>query len=267
MRDAVGGLLTSKVLDHVLMRPINGVRASQGLPVLAHYRDVLLQPSLLLVLTAEGFEYPRSDWPANVRLVGPINWASRQAPPAWLADAADPVVLVACSTERQADERLVAVALEALPPAGICVIATTAAHDPRAFSAPPGSKVVRFLPHEAILERAACVVCHGGMGITQKALAAEVPVVVVPFGRDQYETARRVEVADAGVRLPRRHLTPDGLVDAVRCAIALRVGAQRVSRAYAAAGGQVAATDAIEALGQRQCQSSAESACTGPVCR
>lgn len=53
---------------------------------------------------------------------------------------------------------------------------------------------MRFVPHEAVLERAACVVCHGGMGITQKALAAEVPVVVVPFGRDQVETARRVEL-------------------------------------------------------------------------
>ena len=40
-----------------------------------------------------------------------------------------------------------------------------------------------------ILEIAACVVCHGGMGITQKALAAGVPVCAVPFGRDQPEVA------------------------------------------------------------------------------
>jgi UDP:flavonoid glycosyltransferase YjiC (YdhE family) len=87
------------------------------------------------------------------------------------------------------------------------------------------------------------------MGITQKALAAEVPVVVVPFGRDQLETARRVEVAEAGVRLSPRRLTPDRLADAVRTAIGCRAGAQRVSRAFAAAGGPAAATEAIEALG------------------
>lgn len=252
VRDAIAGFLTSKVLDHVLMRPINGARASQSLLPLAHYRDVLLQPPLLLVLTAEGFEYPRNDWPANVRLVGPINWAPQQAPPAWLAQAADPLVLVACSTERQADESLVTVALEALPPAGMCVIATTAAHDPRAFSVPPGSKVLRFIPHEAVLERAVCVVCHGGMGITQKALAAGVPVVVVPFGRDQRETARRVQVANAGVRLPRRHLSPDRLIAAVHSAIELRAGAQAVSRDYAAAGGTRAAADAVESLAKRR---------------
>jgi UDP:flavonoid glycosyltransferase YjiC (YdhE family) len=109
---------------------------------------------------------------------------------------------------------------------------------------------VRFLPHDAILARAACVVCHGGMGITQKALAAEVPVVVVPCGRDQLDTARRVEVAAAGVRISPRRLTPERLLGAVRSAIDRRAGAQRVSRAFAAAGGATVAADAIEALGR-----------------
>ena len=42
---------------------------------------------------------------------------------------------------------------------------------------------------------------HAGMGATQKALAHGVPVCAVPFGRDQLEVARRVEVAHAGTRL------------------------------------------------------------------
>ena len=86
------------------------------------------------------------------------------------------------------------------------------------------------------------------MGITQKALAAGVPVVVVPCGRDQLDTARRVEVAGAGVRISPRRLTPARLLDAVHTAIERRAGAQRVSRAYEAAGGQAAGADAIEAL-------------------
>ena len=35
------------------------------------------------------------------------------------------------------------------------------------------------------------------MGITQKALAAGVPVCAVPFGRDQFEVARRVSKGEA----------------------------------------------------------------------
>ena len=262
IRDAIVRRMMSVSFDRTTMPTIGKLRAQHGLPAIDHFNDLFSCPPLLLALTAEGFEYPRSDWPANVRLVGPVNWApthpspthptsthpSPLSEPSALEDLSDPLVLVTCSTERQRDKRLLHVALEALPPAGISVIGTTAAHDPAAFTVPPGSRVVRFLAHDPILERAACVVCHGGMGITQKALAAGIPVVVVPFGRDQHETARRVEFAGAGVRLSPRRLTPTRLAQAVREAIELRDGARRVSRAYTAAGGAAAAADAIEAL-------------------
>jgi MGT family glycosyltransferase len=247
-RNTLIGSIGRAVLDRAVMSSLNALRAQHSLAALARFSDLLERPPLLLALTAEGFEYPRRDWPANVRLVGPMNWSPPLQAPTWLADLPDPLVLVTCSTEHQPDKRLVHVALEALPAAGMSVIATTAAHDPDEFDAPPGSRVVRFVPHDAVLKRVACVVCHGGMGITQKALAAEVPVVVVPFGRDQLETARRVEVAEAGVRLSPRRLTPDRLTDAVRTAIDRREGAERVSRAFGAAGGPAAAADAIEAM-------------------
>jgi UDP:flavonoid glycosyltransferase YjiC (YdhE family) len=260
VRDALIGRVFSTTFDRAVMPTVNTLRAGHGLPALDRYSDLLGQTPLLLALTAEGFEYPRGDWPANVRLVGAINWDPSHLPdipprlrtPAWLADLQDPLVLVTCSTERQRDKRLLHVALEALPAAGMSVIGTSAAHDPGEFRAPSGSRVVRFVSHGAILERAVCVVCHGGMGITQKALAAEVPVVVVPCGRDQLDTARRVEVAEAGVRLSPRRLSPDRLAAAVRTAVGCRVGAQRVSRAFAAAGGPMAAAEAIEALGRGQ---------------
>ncbi|HWF32977.1 MAG TPA: nucleotide disphospho-sugar-binding domain-containing protein [Solirubrobacteraceae bacterium] len=248
IRDSLVRPFASATFDRMAMPSINRLRARQGLARLASYDELLARVPLLLALTAEGFEYPRSDWPANVRLVGAINWAPAQVAPSWLDELGDPLVLVTCSTERQRDERLIPAALEGLPAEGIAVIATSAAHDPSAFRAPPGSRVVRFLAHDPVLQRAACVVCHGGMGIVQKALAAGVPLVVVPAGRDQLETARRVEVAGAGVRLSPRRLTPQGLASAVRTAIELRAGAERVSRAFASAGGARAAADAIESI-------------------
>jgi MGT family glycosyltransferase len=248
-RDAFVRPFAGAAFDRLAMPSINRVRARQGLAALARYDDVLARPPALLALTAEGFEYPRSDWPANVRLVGAVNWAPPEAAPDWLPSLPDPLVLVTCSTERQRDERLIAVALQALPSAGMSVLATSAAHDPSAFRTPAHCRVVRFLAHDAALERAACVVCHGGMGITQKALSAGVPLVVVPIGRDQLETARRVEVAGAGVRLSPRRLTPARLAAAVDAALECQAGAARVSRAYAAAGGRVAAADALEAIG------------------
>jgi UDP:flavonoid glycosyltransferase YjiC (YdhE family) len=86
------------------------------------------------------------------------------------------------------------------------------------------------------------------MGITQKALAHGVPVVAVPFGRDQPEVARQVEVARAGVRLPARKLSGRTLCEAVGAAIELRPGAERIAAAFAAAGGPPVAADELEQL-------------------
>jgi UDP:flavonoid glycosyltransferase YjiC (YdhE family) len=52
----------------------------------------------------------------------------------------------------------------------------------------------------AVLPRASVVVCHGGAGITLEALAHGVPVCAVPFVRDQWEVARRLERTGAGTR-------------------------------------------------------------------
>jgi UDP:flavonoid glycosyltransferase YjiC (YdhE family) len=74
-----------------------------------------------------------------------------------------------------------------------------------------------------------------------------VPVCAVPFGRDQFEVARRVEIAGAGSRLPARRLTPDRLRLKVLEALTKTAGAKRVAEGFAAAGGPRAAADAFEA--------------------
>jgi MGT family glycosyltransferase len=253
---AVRDALVAKAIDSVFQRSaaslLNPLRARHGLPALEGFDDLLSRPPLLLSLTAEGFEYPRGDWPANVRLVGPMNWAPPLPAPAWIAELPDPLVLVTCSTELQRDKRLIRIALQTLPAMGMSAIATAAAHDPDEFEQGPRSRVARFVPHDPVLRRAACVICHGGLGITQKALSAGVPVVVVPFGRDQMETARRVELAGAGVRLSPRGLTTERLAAAVHAAVERRAGAERVSRAFASAGGPAAAAESIEALWEPQ---------------
>jgi UDP:flavonoid glycosyltransferase YjiC (YdhE family) len=94
---------------------------------------------------------------------------------------------------------------------------------------PANARVERFLPHAAVLDRAICVVTHAGMGATQKALARGVPVCAVPFGRDQFEVARRVEIAGAGTRLHASRLSPDRMRRKVREALTKTAGAKRVA--------------------------------------
>jgi MGT family glycosyltransferase len=253
-RGALGRLrdrLLSPVLFGIYNRQapeLDAVRAQLGAPPVRRIERAMLRAPLLLYMTAEPFEYPRSDWPPSVRMVGPGIWEPPAKSPAWLEESKRPLVLVTCSTEFQNDGKLAQAALEALTGEDVSVVVTTASVDPSPFTPPPNAHVERFVPHRAVLARAACVVCHGGMGITQKALAAGVPVCVVPFGRDQFDVARHVEVADAGTRLPASRLRPERLRSKVREAMGKKDGAERIASAFASAGGPRAATEALVKL-------------------
>jgi MGT family glycosyltransferase len=179
-------------------------------------------------------------------MVGPCDWEPPSEPPPWLAEIEQPLVLVTTSSEFQDDGRLVKVALEALADQPFHVVATLPSGEPAEFEIPGNAHVERFLPHGPLLDRAVCAVTHGGMGATQKALARGVPVCAVPFGRDQLEVARRVQVAKAGTRLPVRRLTAERLRTKVAEALTMAEGARRVAAGFKAAGGPPAAVAAIE---------------------
>ena len=246
LRDRALRPIVFGTLERKLLPPLNEVRHSMGLPPLPDAGEIFRGPPLLVYMTAEPFEYPRRDWPPNIVMVGPSAWEPPADPPAWLDSLERPTVLVTTSSEFQDDGRLAAAALEALADEPFEVVVTVPAGDPSGFTVPSNAHVERFVPHAPILERAACAVTHGGMGATQKALARGVPVCAVPFGRDQLEVARRVEVAGAGTRLPASRLRPDRLRAKVLEAIDRADGARRMAEAFAAAGGPPAAADAIE---------------------
>lgn len=245
LRDALLWPMVTFLYDRAL-RGLNRLRAKAGVAPLLHVVDFVSRPSRMIAYTAEPFEYARA-WPAHFRLVGPGLWEPDAVASSGHHDAR-PLVLVTCSTEFQNDGRLVEVALEALAAEPVRVVVTTASVDPTPFRVPANATVARFLPHGPLLTQAACVVCHGGMGITQKALAAGVPVCVVPFGRDQLEVARHVEVAGAGTRLAPKHLTAARLREAVSAAMALSPGARRTAEGFRRAGGAPAAAAALEEL-------------------
>lgn len=250
VRDRVLAGTVGRQLERMVLSWLNPQRTAVGASPFASMHEVFTAPPLVLYMTAEPFEYPRSDWPSNILQVGPCAWEPPAAAPAWLDDIDRPLVLVTTSSEFQEDSRLVSTALEALADEDVFVVATLPSAQLPAV-VPANARVETFVPHLPVLARAACAVTHGGAGATQKALANVVPVCVVPFGRDQMEVARRVHVAGAGTRLPLSRLRPDRLRGAVQAATQMTDGAARVAAGFAAAGGAVAAADAFEALAAR----------------
>jgi MGT family glycosyltransferase len=247
-RDRLLRPLTFGRLSKIALPAINQMREAEGLDPASSMEEVLTRPPLTLYFTAEPFEYPRRDWPESYQLVGAGSWAPPSTVPEWLGSIDRPIVLVTCSTERQSDAAILQTALTGLAQSDVFVVGTSGAQDPDVFDVPPNARVERFLSHGPIVERAAAVVCHGGMGITQRALLQGVPPVVIPFGRDQLEVARRVERAGAGVRLNPKKLTPDRLREAVDQARDRVDGARRVAEAFRQAGADSRAADLVEGL-------------------
>ena len=105
---------------------------------------------------------------------------------------------------------------------------------------PDNVRVERWVEQSAVLAEAALVVSHGGSGTTFGALAAGLPVVVVPLFADQRANAARI--ADAAVGLVVDDATGASAatrlrtaIEAVRTGTSYRDSARRVSAEMAGA--------------------------------
>jgi MGT family glycosyltransferase len=223
---------------------MNGPRATVGLPALDAPEEIWRAP-LHLYYTARPFELDL-EFPPSFKFVGPGVWEPPAPEPAWLAKLDRPLIVVSVSSELQPDAKLAQIALDAFRDQNVTLAVSTAAHDPSRFDQPANAHIERWLPHTHLLRHAACVICHGGMGITQKTLAAGVPLCVVPFGRDQFEVGASVAAVAAGTSIPPDALTAGTLRAAVGEAIEMRAGAQAIADAFARAGGSAAAASELE---------------------
>lgn len=75
---------------------------------------------------------------------------------------------------------------------------------------------IAYAPYAQIFSRASAIVHHGGVGTTGQALRAEKPMLVMPFGGDQYDNGARIERLGAGRTIMRKQYTAE------RAAIELR---------------------------------------------
>lgn len=208
---------------------LNRTRAAVGLPALSHVHGGTSK-QLALVGTFPQLEYPRR-WPAHVHVVGPLMWEPQgeQAiePPSSAAKSTGragisqdaPVVLIAPSTSQDPEHRLLSAALRGLAGADVRVIATWNRRlPPKPLPVPPNATVSDWVSYSQTMPRCDVVVCHAGHGTLARALSSGCAVVACPVAGDMNENAARLAWAGAGVRLPRRFISPRPLRLAVQTA-------------------------------------------------
>ena len=199
VRDRAMGAVMERLFDSG-RTTINELRTSLGLTPLTHTMDQMRRQETVLLID-EAFDFPAA-FPANVRYAGAQlddpSWTEPWTPPA--GDA--PLVLVAMSSSYQAQDRVLRRVTDALGMLGVRGVVTTGpAVDPSTIDAPKHVQVIRSAPHAEVLRHASVVVTHGGHGTVVKALAAGVPLLILPMGRDQPDNAARVTARGAGLRL------------------------------------------------------------------
>jgi UDP:flavonoid glycosyltransferase YjiC (YdhE family) len=112
-------------------------------------------------------------------------------------------------------------ALDALAGMGLRILVTVGdQRDPAELGPLPSSvRVERWVPQAAVMREAAAMVGHGGAGSVLLALAAGVPMVLVPMFADQPVNARRVAEVGAGVALADGPTSMPGLQPAVHAVL------------------------------------------------
>lgn len=115
--------------------------------------------------------------------------------------------------------------------------------------APTNVEVHSTVPQLRVLEHASVFVTHAGMGSVLEALAAEVPLVAVPQMAEQQANADRIAQLGLGRRLASDDPDPAQLWHAVAAVTddpQIQERLARMRREIDAAGGSVAAADAVE---------------------
>jgi MGT family glycosyltransferase len=232
---------------------LNAARAAHGLSPVADMYEQLDHCARVLVMTSPSFDLPVPALPPNVRYVGPMlddpSWAGRDY---WRPVGSDPLVLVAMSSTFQSQVDPLLRVADGLGHLQVRALLTTGpAVAPEEVPAPPNVRVVRAAPHQQVLQEASAVVTHAGHGSVLKALAAGVPLVCMPLGRDQKDNTVRVLGLGAGVRVSKRE-RPAGIAAAVHRVLdqpAYARAAQAFARTLAdEAARNPDATDEAEAL-------------------
>jgi MGT family glycosyltransferase len=179
-------------------------------------------PDLFLQLTADAFEFPRTDMPVHMKYVGPLltGPSSSFQPPDWWKelDGSKPVVLVTQGTVANVNlNELIGPTILGLSTEKVTVIAATG-RPTEELTTPVSSNaiVTSFIPFAEVLPKVDVFVTNGGYGSVNQALGMGVPVVVAGQTEDKSWVSARVAWSGAGISLGTSYPTPEQIREAVR---------------------------------------------------
>jgi MGT family glycosyltransferase len=141
---------------------------------------------------------------------------------AWLAHDGAPIVYVSLGSFLSVRSDVLARVAEALRSLEVRVALASGSTSREELGPIPRSWLVRReLPQVTVLGQAALAVSHGGNNSVTEAMAAGVPLLLLPLSTDQFAGAAAIEAAGLGAALDPNTATPEQLRTAVESLFAL----------------------------------------------
>jgi UDP:flavonoid glycosyltransferase YjiC (YdhE family) len=187
-------------------RPLEMDFGPRAVPLISRYATLLASPDLVLHATDAVFDLSFDRLPDRHHYVGPLGvWEPPMERPPYLDEPGDPWILISISSQMQDDIPIAETALEALADRPVRVILTIGPdHAPSELAnVPRNVHVEQVVSHAAVLGRARLLLSHAGHGSVMKALWHGVPMVLVPWGRDQPGVAARAQALGVAEVVPR----------------------------------------------------------------
>lgn len=209
----------AKLLARTWSGPVHELRRELGLaPVTDPLLDDRHSPALVLALFSRVLAAPQPDWPPQTLVTGfPFYDEPRDLPPAlarFLDDGDPPLVFTLGSSAVYDAGAFYTESIAAARSLGTRALFLAGTNDLPEL--PHDMLSVPYAPYAHVFPRASVVVHQGGVGTTGQALRAGTPMLVMPFGGDQYDNAARAQRLGVAHTIMRGHYT------AARAAAVLR---------------------------------------------
>ena len=202
------------------MRPVYRLRAELGMPRGGHpLFEGQHSPARVLALFSRLLGEKQPDYPAQTVVTGfPFYDAAPTRPTdpdllAFLERGEPPIVFTLGSSAVWIADDFYPVSIAAVRALGRRALLLVGENAQALRTDVPESiGVFDYAPHNLVMPRASVIVHQGGVGTTAQALRAGRPTLVVPFGVDQPDNARRVVELGVGRTITRGHYRVDRLV-------------------------------------------------------
>ncbi|MFV0416284.1 MAG: glycosyltransferase [Chthoniobacterales bacterium] len=154
-------------------------------------------PDCVLTFFPDFFAPPQTDWPKKIAQVGfpffeqPASPELQQQIQSFQAAGDPPIVFTLGSTAVHMAQNFYSLAQKVSQALGRRAILLTGENS---LDSPPDKNIlsIPYAPLSLVLQKAAAVVHHGGIGSCAEGLRAGIPALVIPFGYDQPDNAQRL---------------------------------------------------------------------------